>query len=77
LGHRWGVHGHHDHEDAVGGKRARHLATLVISPSTKAGTRSGMLSNHYSLLGTAEQLLGLSKLGLATAYPTMTKPFNL
>jgi phosphatidylinositol-3-phosphatase len=54
-----------------------HLATLVISPSTKAGTRSGILFNHYSLLGTAEQLLGLSKLGLATAYPTMTKSFDL
>jgi len=50
---------------------------LVISPSTKAGSRSGILFNHYSLLGTAEQLLGLSKLGLATAYPTMTKPFDL
>jgi hypothetical protein len=54
-----------------------HLATLVISPSTRAGTRSGTLFNHYSLLGTAEQLLGVSKLGLAGAYPTMTKPFNL
>jgi hypothetical protein len=50
------------------------LATLVISPSTKPGTRSGILFNHYSLLGTAEQLLGLSKLGLATAHPTMTNP---
>jgi len=53
------------------------VATLVISPSTKAGTRSGALFNHYSLLATAEQLLGLPKLGLAAAYPTMTKAFNL
>jgi hypothetical protein len=36
-----------------------------------------MLITHYSLLGTAEQLLGLPKLGLAAAYPTMTMPFNL
>jgi phosphatidylinositol-3-phosphatase len=49
---------------------------LVISPSTKAGTRSGALFNHYSMLATAEQLLGLPELGLA-AYPTMTKAFNL
>ena len=54
-----------------------HIATLVISPSTKAGTRSGTLFNHYSLLATAEQLLGLPKLGLAASYPTMTKAFNL
>ncbi|HEY6311302.1 MAG TPA: alkaline phosphatase family protein [Streptosporangiaceae bacterium] len=54
-----------------------HVATLVISPSTKAGTRSGTLFNHYSLLATAEQLLGLPKLGLAAAYPPMTKAFDL
>ena len=54
-----------------------HIATLVISPSTTAGTQSGTLFNHYSLLATAEQLLGLPRLGLAAAYPTMTKAFNL
>ncbi len=53
------------------------VATLVISPSTKAGTRSGTLFSHYSLLGTAEQLLGLPRLGLAASNPTMTKAFNL
>jgi hypothetical protein len=54
-----------------------HIATLVISPSTKAGARSGTRFNHYSLLGTAEQLLRLSKLGQAASSPTMTKAFNL
>ena len=54
-----------------------HVATIVISPSTKPGTKSGTLFNHYSLLGTAEQLLGLPKLGLASSFPTMTKAFNL
>jgi phosphatidylinositol-3-phosphatase len=53
------------------------VATLVISPSTKAGTRSGTLFNHYSLLGTAEQLLHLSKLGQAASATTMTTAFNL
>jgi hypothetical protein len=33
--------------------------------------------NHYSMLGTAEQLLRLSKLGQAASAPTMTKAFNL
>jgi len=54
-----------------------HLPTFVISPSVKVGARSGTLFNHYSLLGTAEQLLHLSKLGLAAKYPTMVSAFNL
>ncbi len=54
-----------------------HVVTIVISPSTKPGTKSGALFNHYSLLGTAEQLLGLPKLGQAASFPTMTTPFHL
>lgn len=54
-----------------------HVATIVISPSTPAGTKSGTLFNHYSLLATAEQLLGLPFLGQAASAPTMTSAFNL
>jgi phospholipase C len=54
-----------------------HVATLVISPSTKPGTRSGTLFSHYSLLATAEQLLHLPSLGLAGGAATMTKAFSL
>ena len=54
-----------------------HVATIVISPSTKPGTRSATLFNHYSLLGTAEQLLGLPALGKAASFPTMTSAFHL
>jgi hypothetical protein len=54
-----------------------HVATIVVSPSTKPGTKSGTLFNHYSLLGTAEQLLGLPKLGLAASFPTLTSAFHL
>jgi phosphatidylinositol-3-phosphatase len=54
-----------------------HVATIVVSPSTQAGTTSGTLFNHYSLLGTAEQLLGLPRLGQASSYPTMTAAFHL
>ena len=53
------------------------VATMVISPSTPAGATSATLFNHYSLLGTAEQLLGLPALGQAASYPTMTAAFNL
>jgi phospholipase C len=54
-----------------------HVATLVISPSTPAGATSGTLFNHYSLLGTTDQLLGLPALGQAAGAATMTSAFNL
>ena len=54
-----------------------HVATIVISPSTVPGTRSARLFNHYSLLGTAEQLLHLPRLGLTRSFPTMTAAFRL
>lgn len=42
-----------------------HVATLVVSPSTRPGTRSGTLFHHYSLLKPTEQLLGRPPLGHA------------
>ena len=53
-----------------------HVAALVISPSTPAGSRSAKLFNH-SLLATAEQLLGLPKLGRAASNSSMVSAFNL
>ncbi len=53
------------------------VAAIVISPSTPAGATSATLFNHYSLLGTAEQLLGLPALGQAASSTTMTAAFNL
>jgi phospholipase C len=54
-----------------------HIVTVVISPSTVPRTTSGALFNHYSLLGTTDELLGRPKLGLASSFPTMTTAFNL
>lgn len=42
-----------------------HVATLVLTPYTKPGTKSALLYNHYSLLRTAETLLALPHLGHA------------
>jgi len=53
------------------------VATFVISPSTPAGSTSSTLFNHYSLLGTTEQLLGLPALGAASSATLMTSAFNL
>jgi phosphatidylinositol-3-phosphatase len=54
-----------------------HVATIVVSPSTAAETRSATPFNHYSLLLTTEQLLGLPALGEAAAANSMLAAFNL
>ena len=54
-----------------------HVPTLVISPSTVARTKSPALFNHYSLLRTAEDLLGLPELRLAAKNTSMVSAFNL
>lgn len=54
-----------------------HVATIAVSPSTAAGTQSSTLFNHYSLLGSAEQLLGASLLDEAGGANSMLAAFNL
>jgi phosphatidylinositol-3-phosphatase len=56
-----------------------HVATLVVSPSTPPGTRSAILFNHYGLLRTTEELLGLPLLGQAAdrATASMRAAFRL
>jgi phosphatidylinositol-3-phosphatase len=54
------------------------IATLVISPSTPPHTRSGQGFNHYSLLRTTEEMLGLGPLlGEARRARSMRPAFNL
>lgn len=54
-----------------------HVATIVMSPYTTPGTKSGKYFNHLSLLGTAEDLLGLSRLPAAQGYPGLQSAFGL
>jgi phosphatidylinositol-3-phosphatase len=54
-----------------------HVATVIVSPSTAAGRRSGELFNHYSLLRTSEELLGLPRLGQSAGAASMSKAFGL
>ncbi len=53
------------------------VPTIVISPSTPAGTASRTFFDHYSLLATTEQLLGLPRLRSASSATTMTAAFHL
>lgn len=51
---------------------------LVIAPTVPSGARVAASFNHYSLLHTTEQLLGLSPLlGAASSAPSMVTAFNL
>jgi phosphatidylinositol-3-phosphatase len=63
--------------DEDDGSKANLIATLVVAPSTHAGTKSGQRFTHYSLLRTTEELLGLKKLGAAATAPSMRAAFGL
>jgi len=54
-----------------------HIPTIVISPYTPSGATSARLFNHYSLLKTTEQMLGVRKLGRAIFAKSMRGAFNL
>ena len=57
---------------------SNHIATLVMAPSVAPGTTSGTAFNHYSMLRTTEELLGLgSFLGNAATATSMRSAFNL
>jgi phospholipase C len=57
-----------------------HVAAIVVAPSVPRGATSGTLFNHYSLLRTTEQALGISTLlGHAgdANNPSMRSAFNI
>jgi chitodextrinase len=56
---------------------SNHVATLVIAPSVPVGTIVVTSLNHYSMLRTTEELLGLSTyLGNAATATSMRNPFH-
>ena len=60
------------------GEGDNHIATLVASPYTPRGLKVGTAFNHYSLLRTTEDLLGIrSHLGGAAGAPSMRRAFHL
>jgi hypothetical protein len=63
-----------DEDDLASGN---HIPFLVVSPSTRPGTQSGGSFDHFALLKTTEQLLGLGFLGQAADAPSMLSAFNL
>jgi hypothetical protein len=52
------------------------VATIVIAPSVTPGARSATLFNHYSMLRTTEEQLGLGLLGNAATATSMRGAFG-
>ena len=48
-----------------------HIATIVAAPAVRAGRTSSRAFDHYSMLRTTEQLLGLPFIGNAARAPSM------
>jgi phospholipase C len=59
------------------GDNGSRVATVVVSPSTAAGQRSSQAFDHYSLLRTTEDLLGVPPLGRARSAKSMAQSFGL
>jgi hypothetical protein len=55
----------------------QHIPTLVLAPSTPAGTQDGAHYDHYSMLRTTEDILGLAPLGSAAGAASMRGGFHL
>jgi hypothetical protein len=53
------------------------IPTIVVAPYVPTGTMDSTFYTHYSMLRTAEELLGLPLLGLAATANSMTTAFNL
>jgi hypothetical protein len=64
-------------ESSHGDPASQKIPTLVIAPSIRPGTVSTKRFDHYSLLRTTEELLGLHTfLGEAASAPSMRAAFR-
>jgi hypothetical protein len=63
--------------DEDDGKSSNHVATIVIAPSVTPGTQSATMFNHYSLLRTTEEQLGLGLLANAATATSMRSAFGI
>jgi phosphatidylinositol-3-phosphatase len=64
-------------EDDYSSSNANHIATLVIAPSTPPGLKVTTRYDHYAMLRTTEELLGLPFIGSAAGAPSMATDFHL
>ena len=64
-------------DESMGDSPDNHIATVVIAPTVTPGTRVGRKFDHYSLLRTTEQILGLPFLRNAKNARSMRAAFGL
>jgi hypothetical protein len=63
--------------DEDSGSSGNHIATLVVAPTVPAGTRVSTTFNHYSMLRTTEEMLGIGTyLGGAATATSMRASFH-
>ena len=64
--------------DESDNKTSNQVPMIAIAPSIPAGTQSSVAFNHYSLLRSVEEMLGIPNLlGAATTAPSMRSAFNM
>ena len=63
--------------DEDDGGSGQHIATLVVAPSVPSGLNDPTVYDHYSLLRTTEEMLGLPLLGGAQAATSMRLGMHL
>jgi hypothetical protein len=56
---------------------SNHIATLVAAPSVAPGTAPTATFNHYSMLHTTEEMLGLGFVGSAASATSMRSAFGV
>jgi len=56
---------------------SNHIATIVAAPSVTPGTAPTATFNHYSMLRTTEEMLGLGFVGGATSATSMRPAFGI
>jgi hypothetical protein len=63
--------------DESNSSSSNRVATIVVGPTVPAGTRVSTSFNHYSLLRTAESILGVPCLSNACNATSMRSGFHL
>jgi len=56
---------------------SNHIATIVAAPAVKPGRTTGRAFNHYSMLRTTEEMLGLGHIGNAATAASMRRALGI
>jgi hypothetical protein len=60
-----------------GSGTSNQIPTVVVAPSVRPGTVASTRLDHYALLGSTEDLLGVARLGAAVGAPSLVSAFGL